>query len=784
MPVVFNGILEGLNAISHGYSGVPALKVLEEEIAALFKLMPSVQEWSLFEWDHNEIQYFGSKGKGMVSGEEATNLIRQARILYAESEWNKSFSAIPLPQQGHFGETDRQFAIRHGSQLLALLNCQLSPGETSCDTENICLLIATHLGHLTQGSEWDSLFDPALITDESGIILRWNTLAENVFGIGKGDMKQLHVGEMLKLNDADISDLSLQPELLKQNAGKRIVMSGIRRSGELFPLETDITLIQCRNASYYKLVLRDISVEKRASADLVSMTTRLSTLIHNLEAGILVEDENRRIALINKHFCNLFKIPVEPEMMLGIDCSRAADDSGHMFSNPGHFSLRIQQIIRELRPVIGEELELPNGIFFERDYLPIIAGDTFLGHLWQYRDITHRKNTERALRKATEDAEAASYAKTRFLANMSHEIRTPLNAIVGMIRLLADTDLNTNQKKLLQHLNTSSGNLLNIVNDILDFSKIESGQIDMEHCDFDIHHIFRNIYDLNKYKAREKNLNFRVESDERIATYLRGDAVRLQQILLNLLSNAIKFTDKGDVVLKNELLSITQGSCRILFSVSDTGIGISKDNQKKIFDSFKQEDESTTRIYGGTGLGLAISSQLVSLMGGQLEVHSRKNEGSTFSFIISLPAGMLLDKQSSEPAPEPEANSLPGVRVLLVEDNKFNQFIAKALLEKWGAIAELAENGQHAIELLQINSYDLILMDIQMPVMDGITATSIIRERLHMKAPILALTANVVKGVSEKCIEAGMDGYVSKPFDPGEFHRKITSVLNLRSRSS
>ncbi|MBK7031007.1 MAG: response regulator [Bacteroidales bacterium] len=525
------------------------------------------------------------------------------------------------------------------------------------------------------------------------------------------------------------------------------------------------------------IIKRDISKDKKSKADLVSMTYRLSTLIHNLEAGILVEDEHRRIALINKHFCNLFKIPLEPDMMLGIDCSRAADDSGHMFSNPTHFSQRILQIISELKPVIGEELELPNGIFFERDYLPIISGNTFLGHLWQYKDITNRKNAEKALKKATEAAQAASLAKSRFLANMSHEIRTPLNAIVGMIRILNDTGLDDKQQILLRNLNTSSDNLLSIITDILDFSKIESGEIDLEKTDFDIHELFRNIYDTYKYKAREKDLQFGMISDPAIKSCLLGDPVRIQQVLQNLLSNAIKFTSEGKVEIRNELLAIENGHFRIKFSVIDTGIGVSPENQKKIFDSFKQEDESTTRIYGGTGLGLAISSQLVGLMGGKLQLNSKKDSGSTFYFTIELPMGLQPAVQIPDSTPVPTSESLEGVRILLVEDNKFNQFIAQALLMKWGAVSDVAENGKKAIELIGKHKYDLILMDIQMPEMDGITATSLLRNEMKIETPILALTANVVKGVMEKCIEAGMDGYVSKPFDANDFYRKITSVL-------
>ena len=615
------------------------------------------------------------------------------------------------------------------------------------------------------------------IMDEDLRIVEWNTEAENIFGFMKHEMMGRPGGNVLLLHDllhsSGTTSASGEISGMQRNRFKTV---GYKKSREEFPVDIIVSQLRSNSECFYCFYIRDISEDEKNKAELESVTSRLKTLIHNLEAGILMEDENRRIALINKYFCNIFKIPVEPEMMLGIDCTRAADQSGHMFGDPEDFSQRIIHIISEKKPVIGEELELPNGVFFERDYLPIFSGDKFIGHLWQYRDITGRKQVESSLKSAMIAAESASNAKSRFLANMSHEIRTPLNAIVGMIRLLGDTELSDNQQKLLHNLNVSSGNLLTIINDILDFSKIESGQMDLDESDFDLRELVQQVVDSMEYKATEKKITLNSIIDPSIGSLLIGDAPRLHQVLNNLASNAIKFTLEGKVEIRCSLLRSDDKIQSIEFSVEDTGIGINPENLGKIFESFQQEDESITRLYGGTGLGLAISNQLVRLMGGTLKVNTTKGVGSKFYFTLDLPIGF-----NEIPGPLPysisELFSLKEIKVLLVEDNKFNQFIAKALLDKWGAETVIAENGRHAVDILKETSFDLVLMDLQMPVMDGITAAGIIRNKLELELPILALTANVVKGIVEKCESAGMNGYISKPFDPDDFYQKIMMVL-------
>lgn len=508
-----------------------------------------------------------------------------------------------------------------------------------------------------------------------------------------------------------------------------------------------------------------------------SVSTRLSTLIKNLHYGILMEDQYRNIALINKRFCDMFGIPVEPDLLLGSDCSDSARQSQHLFKYPDQFLERIDLILSNKESVIDEELELADGRIFERDYIPIFHNEKFLGNLWQYRDITSRKTNETDLYKAIKDAEAANAAKSLFLAKMSHEIRTPLNAVIGLSKLMGETLLNPEQKKLNEKLIISSDNLLGIINEILDFSKIEAGKIELENVPFSIQEVMKRVYGFQEYAAEEKMIALTTLIDDQVPQALIGDTLRLQQVLTNLVSNAIKFTKKGSVEVSCKLISASPGTVGLLFSVSDTGIGISSENLEHIFEKFRQEDDSVTRLYGGTGLGLAISRQLVNLMGGELHVDSVKGKGSRFFFSLQFGITDVKALRKARRIILFETNILENKKILVAEDNEFNQFIAKAILEKWGATVDLVENGQAAVSQLWLVDYDLVLMDLQMPLMDGLTATRMIRNDLQKDIPIIALTANVTREAGQIVMEAGMNEYISKPFDEEDLYIKVLKAL-------
>ncbi|AZZ36306.1 hypothetical protein CIK05_05710 [Bdellovibrio sp. qaytius] len=443
-------------------------------------------------------------------------------------------------------------------------------------------------------------------------------------------------------------------------------------------------------------------------------------------------------------------------------------------------------------PVLNRSIEISaikkSGLEFpvELSITPLKIDDQYIFTAF-LSDITQRKEDERNLKnlnaeleKSAAEAKQASELKSFFLANMSHEIRTPINGVIGMTNLVLDTDLTDQQREFVDIIRSSADSLLAIINDILDLSKIESGKMDLETIDFELSSLVTDITKTLRLTALQKGLNLKTDIPTSLVENVIGDPGRIRQILINLISNAIKFTHEGEITVRASVLSNTADDLEIRFEVEDSGIGISDETIKKLFQPFTQADSTMSRKFGGTGLGLSICQRLVELMHGQIGVTSTEEKGSIFWFELNFKKSKNKHIHQIHHF-EHDLESNKTGRILVVEDNFVNQKVARALLEKIGHRVDTVGNGLEAITALEQFPYDIVLMDCQMPEMDGFEATQVIRSGKHVKIPktipIVAMTANALSGDKERCLKAGMDDYISKPVNINSLNKIIQKLL-------
>jgi PAS domain S-box-containing protein len=533
----------------------------------------------------------------------------------------------------------------------------------------------------------------------------------------------------------------------------------------------------------FQCFVRDISEKKALQSELGIVERRLrehqalmESILENANAMIFVKDTAGRYLMANRRFYETMRRS-ETEVLGQTDYtlfSTAQADRYKAFDK--------QVLASGQSEAIEEVLEGSSGtihLLVTKFPLPGNDGD-IAGIGGIATDITDRARYQQALVAAREEAEDARKMQEQFLANMSHEIRTPMNGIQGMTHLLRDTPLNPQQAEFVSLIARSAANLLVIIIDILDFSKIKAGKLQIEHIDYRLADVLDNVRALFSDRMARNNVPLSVTVDPGVPEWIQGDPHRLNQILINLVGNAVKFTPKGSIRVNVGIGERRPGQVVLEFTIADEGIGISGDNLQSIFNPFEQAAADVTRKFGGTGLGLAICQQLLKLQGGDIQLTSREGIGTTVRF--RLPVGIEPPTVHERPPVIGQFEGfLANLTFLVAEDNPINQKVTEHVLRKAGAEVTLAGDGEEAIRLLATRRFDLIVMDLQMPVMDGYAATRHIRQVLRLDTPILAMTASAIKGERLRCLEAGMNEYMSKPFEFADFYQRVGGMLRATS---
>jgi PAS domain S-box-containing protein len=623
----------------------------------------------------------------------------------------------------------------------------------------------------------------AIVTiDSTGKITFWNNQAEIIFGWKKEEVLGKTLNETIipkRHKDSHSQGLKhYEVTGMGPILNKQIELPAINNSGHEFPVEISIIPLEQNGEVFFCSFMQDISERKKTETKLKVQEEKYRNIIANMNLGLIEVDTNEIIQYANQSFATISGFEVEE--LIGLNPSKTFVLGKNIEMMDSKNKLREKGLSDVYQmPVKNKRGELrwwaiggaPN--YDDKGKL--------VGSIGIHLDITEQKQMEIELEKQKIKAEQASKAKEAFLANMSHEIRTPLNGIIGFLRELERQQLTDLQKKYVENSTVASKHLLSIINNILDISKIEAGEMSLEVEDFIFENIIANVVNVLEPLAKKKGLKLISQISKDVNGVLKGDILRLEQVLFNLIGNSLKFTNKGKIYLKCEVLKDTKAFQRLQISVVDTGIGMEQSYAENIFNKFSQEDKAITRKFGGTGLGMAITKELILLMNGKINVQSEKGLGTTVSFIIDLEKGNFDNIKKIQN----EINvDISGINILLVEDNIINRMVAINSLNYFNCVVTEATNGIEAIEILKNKSFDIILMDVQMPEMDGIETTVKIREELQLQTPIIALTANAFKSEVEKCKNAGMDDYITKPFEEFDLIETISRFTNKQAAAT
>ncbi len=662
--------------------------------------------------------------------------------------------------------------------------------------------------------------DATFVIDMQGKVIAWNRAMEEMTGVNKKDMigQGNHAyaipfygdrrRQLLDLLDKDDTEISSHYQYVQRKGNTiyaEIFAPALFGGRGAHVWATGAPIFDAKGKRLGAIEsIRDITVSKRAKEELQESKDYLEKIINSIGDPIFVKNRQHQFVLVNDAFCALSGRSCE-ELLGKTDYDIFPAEQVDVFLEKDErvFETGNENVNEE---TITDSLGINRTIVTKKTLYTDNFGNRFIVGI--IRDITERKWAEEELQKTNRQlklsiakaneltalARKANAAKSEFLANMSHEIRTPLNGVIGMTDLLLDTDLNSEQQEYAKTINSSGEALLALINDILDFSKIEARKLVMEMQDFDLAGVLKYTTDLLARSAWEKGLEVTCQMEPDVPVQLRGDAGRLRQILANLGGNGVKFTNRGRVQIQVMVEDEEETNITLRFSVSDTGIGIPADRLAALFMPFTQADGSTTRKYGGTGLGLAISKQLAQMMNGKIGAESVEGVGSTFWFTarfekIGHSTLSTVPRSQVVPMAAEPALALPGiVRILLAEDNPVNQRVALAMLKRLGCRTDVVANGREAVEALQTVPYDLVLMDCQMPEMDGFEATRTIRLKEAAASspsiPIIAMTASAMQTDRERCLQAGMSDFIAKPVQPGELAEMLARWLAISTRPS
>ncbi|MGB0404297.1 MAG: PAS domain S-box protein [Salibacteraceae bacterium] len=618
-----------------------------------------------------------------------------------------------------------------------------------------------------------------------GLCVYANSTTIQKMGYSIPELKKMHFTALVRDDKLrEVTNFYLT-QLKEKRAETYLEFPAQTKSGETIWLGQNVIFTFDENGRFEGIsaVARDITKQKESLKAIQRSEEKYRNIISNMNLGLLEVDMDEHILQTNQSFCEM--IGYSEDELLG----KVASEIILKGENRNFMAEKNASRKNGISDAYEMKVKDKSG---NLKWWLISGGPLFndkgeqTGSLGIHLDITDQKKLEVELKEAKNQAELSSRAKEIFLANMSHEIRTPMNGILGMARQLEKSELNKDQKFYLKTITSAADHLMVILNDILDLSKIESGHLEIENTNFSILEVIDRTKNILFAKAEEKGLAFFTKLDPAISASCFGDPTRLNQILINLTGNAVKFTSEGSVSIHCNVLHSNEKNQRVEFSIQDTGIGMSNDYIEKIYDKFSQEDKSIARKFGGTGLGMSISKQLVELMGGKLKIESKKNQGTNITFALNFGiANNELKEESKIYQFDPGEihERVKGKKILLAEDNEMNQLVVSTSLDYIGLNYDIANNGLEAIEAMKKNEYDLILMDINMPKMDGIDATKNIRESINTEIPIIALTANAMEGANKKYLSAGMSDYLAKPFAEEELFEMLCKWIGGNSKT-